>query len=169
MEFKKILIGINAFYPNWIMCIKKINKPNVIIQDFSTDIIKTIKDYGIDYILPLSDKDYNILNNTNGIDEYNSIILYPSKSNMELLDNKLNFTKFMLEYFPERIPKVYYLENVKLEENIKYPIISKPMYSTNGKNIFLINNNKKLNSQVNKIIIQKYIKLIYEYSAFFYV
>lgn len=167
MEFKKILIGTNAFYPNWIVSIKKINQPNIIIQDFSIDIIKTIKDYGVDYILPLSDKDYNILKNTNGIDEYNSIILYPSISNIELLGNKLNFTKFMLEYFPEYIPKVYYLENIKLEENIEYPVISKPIYSTNGTNMSILNNEKKLNTQSNKIIIQKYIELIYEYSAFF--
>jgi len=167
MEYKKILIGTNSFTQDWMVSIKKINQPNIIIHDFLIDIIKTIKDNEIDYILPLSDKDYNILKNTNCIDKYNSIILYPSKSNIELLNNKLNFTKYMLEHFPEYIPNVYYLENNKLEENIEYPVISKPIYSTNGRNMNIIVDTEKLNKHKNKIIIQKYIELSYEYSAFF--
>lgn len=167
MKYKKILIGKNTFSHDWLITIIKINKPNIILHDFSINLIKTIKDNNIDYILPLSDKDYNILQNTNEIEEFNDIILYPSKENIELLGNKLNFTKFMIEKFIIMIPKVYYLENIRFEELIEYPLISKPIYSTNGKNMFIIKNENEMNKCKNKIIIQKYIEFIYEYSAFF--
>ena len=162
-KYKKILIGTNVFSPDWLTSIKKINQPNIFLCNFENNLEKVIDENKIDYIIPLSNKDYELAAKT----KYEKKILYPSKSNIELLDNKLNFTKFMLEYFPERIPKVYYLENVKLDENIEYPVISKPIYSTNGKNMIVHNNARKFNKQVNKIIIQKYIELIYEYSAFF--
>lgn len=167
MAYKKILIGTNVFSQDWLISIKKINKSNILMCDFSSNIIKIIKDNKIDYIVPLSNKDYEILQNTIGINEYNNIILYPSKQNIELLNNKLNFTKFMMNEFDDMIPKVYYLENIKLEENIEFPLISKPIYSTNGINMVIIYDFIQLNKHADKLILQKYIDLIYEYSAFF--
>lgn len=73
----------------------------------------------------------------------------------------------MLEEFPNYIPKVVYLENKKLNEDIKFPLISKPIYSTNGKDMFIIKNQNELKKLTNKKIIQEFVDLEYEYGAFF--
>ena len=44
MEYKKILIGLNAFNSSWIKSIKKINKPNIILRDFSI-VLSCTSDY----------------------------------------------------------------------------------------------------------------------------
>lgn len=165
MNYKKILLGTNVFFPSWLPSIKKINLPCIFLFDFKNDLEKNIEKCKIDYIIPMSDMDYKLASKT----KYAKKIIYPSDENINLLNNKLNFTKFMLEHFPAYIPKVYYLENIKLNDNIQYPLISKPIYSTNGKNVILVPDSKTLNSNLcaNKIIIQEFIELRNEFSAFF--
>lgn len=163
MNYKKILIGTNMAFPHWLMCMKKIKKPNIILHNFNINLEKTIQNNNIDYILPLSKKDYDLAMKTNHINK----IIYPGEENILILNNKLHFTKFMLENFPQYIPKVYYLENVQLEKDILYPLIFKPIYSTNGKNMFVIKNYSELELCKNKIIIQEFVNLTFEYSAFF--
>ena len=71
----------------------------------------------------------------------------------------------MLEHFIDYIPNIYYLNNVELLD-IEYPIISKPIYSTNGKNMKIYHNNNEFLQCKSKIIIQQYIEDEYEYGAF---
>lgn len=163
MKYKKILLGIRTFSSCWLLSIKKINQPNIILCDFDNELEKTIEINNIDYIIPLSKQDYDIVKKT----IYKDKILYPSEENIELLNNKLNFTKFMLKEFENFIPKVYYLKNNIIEKNILFPLISKPIFSTNGLNMRIIKNNNELNMCKNKMIIQEYIDFDYEYSAFF--
>ena len=160
-QYKKILTGKNTFYVDWFNSIKKINKENIIICDFKdTNTIKNIIN-NIDYILPLSEKDYNIIINI--ID--NIRVLYPNKDTINLLHNKMTFTHFMLENFNEYIPDVYYLDNEQLK-NIEYPVIYKPIYSTNGAHMKIIYNDTELSRYKTKFIIQKFIEDEYEYSAY---
>lgn len=164
MEFKKILIGTNTFSPDWLSSVKKINQSNIVIANFENQILvkSIICDNLIDYIIPMSEKDYYLSKKIVG-NNVHPQILYPSDENVNLLNNKVSFTKYMMKNFYDYIPKVFYLENIKLEENVEYPLISKPIFSTNGKNMFIINN--KLERCKDKIILQKFIKLKYEYSA----
>ena len=129
--YKKILIGLNTFSPDWIHAIKNLNIDNIIITDFSNidNVKKIIIERNIDYILPLSQKDYYLIKIIIPNNELK--ILYPDEEIYLLLNNKLLFTRYMLENFKEYIPKVYYLDNVKLSD-IEYPVIFKPEYSTNG-------------------------------------
>lgn len=165
MEYKKILIGLNCDYSDWLECLKKINKPNIVLCDFENELLQFVENNKIDYILPLSKKDNDIA--TNLLKNKKDIILYPTYENIDILNNKLLFTKYMIENFINFIPKVYYLDNVKLQDEINYPLISKPIFSTNGTKMIIINNYNLLSRCRNKMIIQKYIEYVYEYGAFF--
>lgn len=159
IEYKNILVGLNVFFPDWIPVIKNINKPNFFIKDFCEIENNTSN---IDYILPLSREDYEIISKKN----INVKILYPSINIMHLLHDKIIFTKFMLKYHQNNIPKVYYLEEKLYDSNINYPVISKPKISVSGSGMTIINNKTELSKIKNKIIIQKYISNDYEYGAF---
>ena len=138
-EYKNVLIGKNSFSPDWITCVNKINKPNVVVCYFDNfEIVKKIiLDKNITYIIPLSEIDYkSIKSHMENLDNKLKI-LYPSEETFNLLNNKTMFTEFMLNNFIEYIPEIYFLNNVKLK-NIKYPSISKPTYSTNGSNMTII-------------------------------
>lgn len=146
-------------------CIKKLNKENIYVHDFSdeTNLKNVIVNKNIVYILPLSEKDYFLIKKIIIDDD---MILYPNIEICNLLNNKLDFVQFMLENFKENIPVVYYLNNIKLLEPV-YPIISKPIYSTNGKNMVIYFNKKNFEYRCkNKIIVQKFIENEYEYGAF---
>lgn len=167
MKFKKILIGLNTFSPDWLKNLKNINQPNIILCDFTSQKLNEILSNNEDiyYILPLSEDDYmNIKKNIN-CDKYK--ILYPSEKNYDLLNDKVKFTKYMMEKFSNYIPKVYFLSNVNIDEDITYPLISKPNFSTNGKGMLIINNQHELKKCTNKVIIQKYIDFTFEYGCFF--
>lgn len=142
---------------------KKINEENITIIDFTDDneIEKNITKKNIDYIVPLSKIDYNIIKNKicNNIK-----ILYPKTKLTELLHNKLLFTQFMMNNFSEFIPKVYYLDDI-LINTIEFPVISKPIYSTNGCNMIIYHNKNEFIKCTTKTIIQKYISYEYEYSC----
>lgn len=130
----------------------------------NTKIINIIKEKNINYIIPLSNKDYDLIKNVE-LDNITVDILYPNKEIFELLNNKLSFTKFMLENFSDMIPKVYYLENFMLSD-IEFPVISKLIYSTNGFNMKIYSNSNEFNKCKKKIIVQKLIEHEYEYSAY---
>jgi carbamoylphosphate synthase large subunit len=163
MTYKKILFGINTFSNDWLVYITKINKDNIIIYDFSNKYIHhIIISKKIDYIIPLSKKDFIIITRYK---KYNNLILYPNIDIVNILNNKLLFTKFMLKHFYDFIPITYYLDNIKLLD-IEYPIISKPIYSTNGNNMKIYHNENEFSDCCNKIIIQKFIKDLNEFSAY---
>jgi carbamoylphosphate synthase large subunit len=139
MFYKNILIGINTMFPNWLNVLTKLNKENIIIFDFEDDNIQNIIiEKKIDFILPLSEKDFTQIKK---YEQYKNIILFPNIETINILHNKLLFTKFMLENFTDYIPTTYYLDNKKLLD-IEYPVISKPIYSVNG-NLMKIFHNEK--------------------------
>jgi len=163
-EYKNILIGINTFSRGWMCSVNKIKKKHIIITDFSdvNNLKNIIKRKNINYIVPLSDKDYKLITN---IESDNYIkILYPTIETHELLHNKMLFTEFMLKNFREYIPKVYYLDNKKLKD-IEYPAIYKPIYSISGKGMVIIYNDNDFLHLNNQAIIQKFIEDEYEYGA----
>ena len=164
MTHQNILIGNNTFSSDWLVSLKKINKEHIILIDFSNGELleKTIKDKNINYILPLSRKDYEIIKNKS----YDNItILYPNSELFELLNNKLSFTEYMLDNFSNLIPCVYYLNKRQLAK-IEFPVIFKPIYSTNGTNMEIYHNETEFLKCRHKIIIQKFIADEYEYSAY---
>ena len=164
MEFKKILLGIDTFSYQWLTAINKINKPNIFIFDFSSNqLLQKITGERIDYIVPLSENDNIRIQNISSIDK--NKILYPNRDVFDVLNNKLEFTRFMMQHFIHFIPRVFYFNNVKLSD-IEYPVISKPIYSTNASNIKLYCNETDFSTCKDKIIIQAFIEDIYEYSAY---
>lgn len=164
---KKILIGENVFSENWKIALNKINVQYIIFADL-TDInkIKTILEItNIDYILPLVYEDYVKLISYD-IGKHIKI-LHPTIEIYELLNNKLLFTTYMINNFPDCIPTTYYLDNKKLNNNddkIEYPVIYKPMYSINGSNMQIFHSYRQLR-HAKKLIIQKYIADQYEYGC----
>lgn len=154
---KNILVGINTFTPDWLDKLKEINKPNIIIHDFNDDIDIT---QNIHYVLPLSNTDYNIIKRKTNIK-----ILYPNEETQELLDNKVKFTSYMLEKFPDNIPEVYYLYDKKLKD-ISYPVIYKPVYSINGYGMEIYFNDDDFLQYNHNGIIQQFITDEYEYAGF---
>ena len=167
-EYKNVLIGKNMFNPSWNLCLNKLNESNIIISDFNNldELKNIILTKNIKYILPLSNRDYNLIkNNIKKINNNDIKILYPTEDVYKLLDNKNIFTEYMLKKYIQYIPEVYYLNNIQLKE-IEYPAICKPMYSTNGSNMrIIVNSTDCLNLDYNNI--QKYIEYEYEYGAFF--
>jgi carbamoylphosphate synthase large subunit len=144
IEYKNVLLGKNICFPDWKASLNKINKPNVVFCDFND--LKNIKEIilhkNITYIIPFSEMDYKLIKSYTdaGYLDNTLKILYPSEETFNLLNNKNAFTEFMLDHFIANIPEIYYLNNVK-RKHIKYPAISKPIYSTNGSNMTIIYNN----------------------------
>lgn len=168
MTYKNILTGVNTFSPDWFDSLQQITSNNIIIYDFfNSDVLNIIESKKIDYILPLSDKDYKKIQEYKTMIKDSIQILYPTQEIVELLHNKCLFTQFMLENFNEYIPDVYFLNGEKIKD-IEYPVIFKPEYSTNGLHMKIYNNKNELNCiNINdKIIIQKYINYNDEYGAF---
>jgi carbamoylphosphate synthase large subunit len=166
-KYKNLLIGSNAIDIGWIKTVKSINKENIVVINFddAVNVKDTILNKNIDYILPLSDKDNNLLtsHNLHLCDKVK--IIYPTYPTIKLLNNKNLFTEFMLVNYSNYIPDIYYLNNIKLKD-IEYPAFYKPTYSTNGANMSIIYNENdflKLNNHNN---IQQFIDDEYEYAAF---
>ena len=158
--YNNILIGINVFYEDWIQSLNKINEKHIQLIDFrcNENMEKIINTEKISLILPLSQKDYEIVKNK----IYDNItILYPNQDIYELLNNKLLFTKYMIENFNEFIPITYYLDNIQLKE-LEFPVISKPIYSTNGTDMKIYKNENDFLNCNERIIIQKFIEDEYE-------
>ena len=132
MDKKKILLGINTYNLHWLDSIKTINKPNVYIHDFSKkDTRQKILSDKIDYIIPLSDKDYQLVK----LCCYGIPILYPAIDTLEMLNRPLHFIDYMLCNFNFLIPKIYYLDGVELSP-IVYPVISKRLYGSDNRIYF---------------------------------
>ena len=164
MSYKNILIGSNTFYSDWLISLRKIKKENIIVINFNEEnILKKIKEKNINYILPLSSTDHEIVKNITISDDIP--ILYPNIETIGLLNNKISFTKFMLENFTECLPEVYYLEDKKLKE-LEFPVISKPIYSTNGLGMKIYHSENDFAQCKNKHIVQKFIDDEYKYSCY---
>ena len=72
------------------------NESNIIISDFNNldELKNIILTKNIKYILPLSNRDYNLIkNNIKKINNNDIKILYPTEDVYKLLDNKNSFTE----------------------------------------------------------------------------
>ena len=158
-----ILIGTRTYSPFWLKILEEQNNPNLIVAPFNNkNILELIKSKNIDYILPLYIEDYTTVKNNQHIKQ--NIILFPKNNIFTILHNKLKFTKFMKEYFIDLIPTVYILDRIQIND-IKFPVISKPIFSSNGNDITIYKNEIEFCNCKNKIIIQEYITDLYEYGA----
>lgn len=163
-KYKNILIGNDAFFPDWKLILNNINKENIVFCNFDNlnEVKSAILNNNIKYILPLSNNDYEFIKKYN-FDNCVEI-LYPSNEIFILLNNKNLFTKFMLDNYIDYIPEIYYLDNIKIKDT-EYPAIYKPTYSTNGINMIIIYNNNDFSKLKNHNNIQKFVDNEYEYSA----
>jgi len=145
--------------------VKQITNKNIVHCDFNSLKNKLLDDsLNIKYILPLGIIDYKIIKNHKYYINDGIKILCPDDEIVELFDNKNSFTKFMLNYHPNYIPDIYYLDGIKIKD-IKYPAIYKPMYSTSGSGIKIIYGESDLLQLPNYNNIQKFIEDEYEYGA----
>ena len=152
-----IIIGIREIPEDWYYHLLKINNDKIILVCFTNiDIQKHINDI----FIPLSTIEYNFIKN------FNVKYLYPDEKIIELFHNKSKFVDYMLLNFIENIPKTYVLNNKVIDENFDYPLIYKPQYSTNGRNMIIIKNIEDYNNIKEKHIIQKFIEDEYEYSMY---
>lgn len=156
MTYKNILIGDKPLFNDWIFHINKLNKDHIFVTDFSNsdNVTAIINEKQIDYILPLSKNDYDKIKN---IGLYDDIILFPSKEIYDILDDKIKFCLFMIDNFPDLIPKTYYLDNT-LYQNVEYPVISKPAQCTNGMGMLIHHDETTLNKLSKKYIVQQFIE-----------
>lgn len=171
IEYKNILLGINTFSYDWSECINKINQPNIFVHNLN---IPNLKEYieinKIDFVIPLIFSDYIAIKN---IDVGEAKILHPDEFTFNLLDNKLEFVKWMCVNFPNYIPKVYYLEGKRYSDKndksfaLEFPLISKPINSTNGIGMIVYKDAETFSKSkpFNRIIIQKFITKRNEYAA----
>jgi len=166
-EYKNILVGTNAPFIDWSIAIRSINKPNIVISNYSNkeSTKNIILRKNIQYILPLSLLDYNLILKYTNADINNAKILHPSIDIYELLNNKNKFTEYMLSNFKHYIPDIYYLNNIQLND-ICYPAVYKPMISSSGQYIKIIYNSEDLNNLESFNNIQQFIDEEYEYGAF---
>ena len=164
-KYKNVLIGMRTFFPDWYNTIKKISKPNIFISDFrSSELKKYIENNNIHIIVPLSFDDYYAVKKINISDQIS--ILHPDESTFNLLNNKVEFTKWMCNEFPNLIPPVYFLNGEK-KEDVQFPLISKPEFSTNGKHMKIYYDSKSFQFSSNRLLVQKFIDINCEYGGFF--
>lgn len=186
-KFQTILIGSKPFELSWLKGLESIKKSHIIIKDFEKLINENNK-INCDWILPLSEIDYNLALEYSKIYLIEDKIIYPKKETIDLLHNKIKFNKFMLEHYPSNIPLIYWMEEKKYIEP-KFPAIIKPNISVCGIGMKIIKNmDEYLNylenpikfyppNSVNSIkmetltksnyILQEYIENEYEYSGYF--
>lgn len=165
---EKTWIGDCPCFPNWKKALKELSLPTARLVSCNalTNIPSTVQ-----YLIPMSDSDYQCMAN---IPQSHAMILYPSPSVKNLLNNKILFTKFMQTHFPNHLPKVYYLDG-HLEEGIPLnntsAVIMKPAISSNGRGIRLLrppfsSSSHFLSNQSKGKVIQEFIQEEMEYSAY---
>jgi predicted ATP-grasp superfamily ATP-dependent carboligase len=101
------------------------------------------------YILPIYKSDYF----------YKNSIFKNTKENIELLDNKSKFGKYMLHHFPESIPTIFYyhFSNQTYTNNSIIPkkLIQKPNVGCGGTGITIVDH---INTRLKNHIISEYIE-----------
>lgn len=158
MKYNNILIGIKTFSKSWLASIRRIHKPNIILADFNDELdLQNGLKKNINYILPLSKDDFLTIK-----DRTPYKILFPGIETFDLLDNKVEFIKFMMVNFKDYIPEVYYLDNVKLKDPV-FPVVSKPRYSRAGCGVKICHTAIEISGD--KTIVQKCIDEQYEYTG----
>lgn len=160
LMYQTVLVGCDVLDKTWFMALEKINLPNIIIHDFADFCKQHISE--IDWVIPLTLKDYFRMRPI--VPSHK--ILHPAPEIYRLLHNKLVFTRFMMQHFRDMIPKVYYLDNVCIANDITFPIISKPCFSMNGVNMRIYHTAKEFEECIDRKIIQAFVDDPHEYSAF---
>ena len=162
--YQKVLIGRDGLDLTWREALAKINAPEIILSNFSDpdEVVRQIS--WVDWVIPLTVKDYTQIRDI--LPSPLEKILFPSPEIYHLLDNKLAFTHFMMRHFVHLLPKVYYIDNVCLTKDITFPVISKPVFSTNGANMKIYHNENQFRECQDRKIIQQFVQDPNEYSAF---
>lgn len=143
----KIIFNLYGSWNDWIKVCENIKNEKVIIKYENFYKNENLDEYK--FIIPLSIK--SIINTLNNCENKN--LLCPNKEIIELFNNKILFSKFMMDNFINNIPKTVHNIN-------DYPYLAKHKYGIGGKNIFYIQNkNDYLNNKINNnYLLQKYVK-----------
>jgi len=162
---KKIIIGKKCCFENWYPYIQQLK--NVYFEDLQNIQLNDC-DHG--YIIPLSYDDYNIP------DIPNFIKICPNPHTFNILDDKILFSKFMIDNNLVRyIPKIYMIcLNGKIDKYDKhvYPCIIKQSFGICGNNMKIVHNDKEYHNYVMTLknyYVQYYVKNHYEYAGNFLV
>lgn len=168
-----IVTGMRPLFPDWYEPLREL-EGKVLCFAYLNDSVRTsqfLRQHSISYILPLSPQDY--------VDAIKCVgsfcvprVLYPAPPLFELLDNKVEFTKWMLKMFPEWIPKVYWIQGESnfCDDHLQYPVIVKPMFSVCGVDMHICHTaadlDERRKSQLTIAIIQEFIHEPVEYAAY---
>jgi hypothetical protein len=101
-------------YNEWFKFIKDIDLCHIFIYDLIENINELdnfVKNNKIDYIFPLYYDDYNMICEKTTL---KNITMYVNDEVRYLLDNKVIFTKYMMINYPDNIPEVFYLDDLKI-------------------------------------------------------
>lgn len=170
-----ILFGLPRFV-EWSNNLIKI-KHNIYFDEIDNleIILKTVKKYNIDILIPCTFKqmyftidNYVILSKT-----IKYIVCGKDKKPIRLLNDKHMFCEYMIRRnFSKFIPTLYF-SNINsigtLHDKISYPCIFKLIKTCGGDGSFIIKTNVDLNNTLNKTnyIIQEYINSPNEYAGHF--
>jgi predicted ATP-grasp superfamily ATP-dependent carboligase len=192
-----ILFGTPTF-PKWLTAISKHNNAlhKIILSDLNniSTIIDLIKQHDIFIIIPCTYAQMSFISKhkttLNDIGIYNILCNDSTINNIEILNDKCNFIKFMQsdQNLVNYIPKVLHLkhgsDNIALDQqqnevqfptdSITYPCILKKAisYAGNGSKIYTSKSqliSDKINLNTNDLIIQEYIAGSVEYGGHFLV
>jgi len=130
-------------------------------REFFPTLEKLIKENDIDIVLSTRDEELELLSkNKNFFDDLNCFLLISDENSVLLCRNKYKLNKFFSKNgIPH--PKSYLYEEIKNNENIKYPILCKPIFGKGGIGIFLANNINEIEIQVKNssdYLFQEYIE-----------
>jgi predicted ATP-grasp superfamily ATP-dependent carboligase len=83
---------------------------------------------------------------------------------MYILDNKCDFAQFMMQYFPENIPKVHYIKTINIEYyydktqiDIKQKLVKKNNNGYGGCGIKILHSLRDIDINENNIVVSTYI------------
>lgn len=161
-----VIFGIPPF-DDWAICIKNLEKDNFEIKEIN---LKNIKDASL--VIPLKyDQMKYIIDNKSKIDR--PVICSDNYNTIDLLNDKCQFVKFMNDNFNEFIPKVYMINNLKIND-ICFPCIYKHGICIAGSGSKVYQNitdlEKRINDKNSKgFVIQEYIEDCFEYSGHLFV
>lgn len=139
--------------------------PNCTDESYIIEIIKICKIENVDLIIPLYEKEFEVLENNR--EKFKSIgveILLSSKEIIEICNDKISTHKFFKEnniISPTSYSKKQIQSRIDNNQDIDYPLIIKPINGMGSIDVFKVNNSYELKfflNYVNYPIIQSFIE-----------
>jgi hypothetical protein len=168
----KILIGKREFkeWNNKFLILQEKYPDNIFLYDFinENNLLKLIKKFDINLILPLSFEDMYLvsLSSKNIYCDY----LCPTDYNdIVNLDDKCKFLKYFIDNgLEEYLPKTYVIKSKDISyiKPIMYPSIQKINIGFGGSGIYILNSKNDI-KKINNYVIQEYIIDKNEYAGHF--